>query len=220
MTIPGAPWHHCTRIEPSGSTPRRPVGERSLDDRRALEQLADVACVLGRRALQERELVSDGAVGRAEQPLLSVTEALRPQSVRAPPSPKLVGALRPGVAPTLLAGPRVHRVRGEHRSGRAPRELVRLVVHVLAHAREQSVGQLVARCEAKRHRRGLRLRRRAGWSRSLPASPRSRRSRERPATARARGESRRRDRCRRLRSRGGGARRARTPRLPRRCRDP
>ena len=153
MTIPGAPWHHCTRIEPSGSTSAgRPVGERPLDDRRALEHLGDVACVLDGRALEERELVSDGAVGRAEQALLSVTEALRPESVRATPAPKLVGALRPGVAPTLLTGPRVHRVRGEHRSGCAPRELVRLVVHVLAHAREQSIGQLVARCEAKRHR--------------------------------------------------------------------
>ena len=157
MTIPGAPWHHCTRIEPSGSTRPRPSpvgqlasGPSTTAARSSIAPTSRASSI--ERALEERELVPDGAVGRAEQTLLSVTEVLCPQSVCSPPSPNLVGALRPGVAPALFAGPRVHRVRDEHRSGRAPHELVRFVVHVLAHAHEQSIGQLVARCEAKRHR--------------------------------------------------------------------
>jgi hypothetical protein len=46
----------------------------------------------------------------------------------------------------------VHRVRDEHRSRGAPHDLVRVVACVLAHAREQPVGELVARREAIRHR--------------------------------------------------------------------
>ena len=106
----------------------RPVGERPLDDRCALEHRADVA----RRprsgdGLQERQPGSR----RRREPRRASRRSLSPRRcvhspVGVPPASRSSSALSVQASrQRSFAGPRVHRVRGEHRSGRPHDELVR-----------------------------------------------------------------------------------------------
>ena len=144
---------------------RRPVRERVLRRPRSARASAATsrASSIG-DSLEERELVRDGAVRGAEHTLrvgaLPTCCVQRPSLVAA--AANLVGALRPRVAPAFLARPRVHRVRDEHRSGRAPHELVRFV-RTRSRARARRVGR-----RARRSVRGDTPRS------AFPASPKNR----------------------------------------------
>ena len=215
MTIPGAPWHHCTRIEPSGSTRGRPVGERpSTIAARSSTPPTSRASSAGAPCR------SAGGFPTAPWAAPSsrssrVSEALRPESVRVPSSPTSSSALsRPGlcasaprrstrtspprraslrVIPTRAPSPRCRRSR-RTRSKRSVGELVAWCVGSHATTRTPAL----AAEQADFARRRLRLV--VGVVRCAAA------------TARARGAPRRRGRCRRLPGRGAAARRARTPR--------
>ena len=83
-------------------------------------------------------------------PWLAV-ELLRPEPVFVAPGHECLGALAPGVRPTLFPGPLVHRVSGEHRPGRAPHQLLERVVSVLAGALKQELGRLRPRIQPPRY---------------------------------------------------------------------
>ena len=69
-------------------------------------------------------------------------QLLRPQAVGVAAREKRCRALVPGLAPSQLLCPVEHATRGDERSGRAPHDLVGLVVDVLADASVERVGEV------------------------------------------------------------------------------
>ena len=160
-TIPGAPWHHCSRIEPSRdgeladgrraassrARPRRPPcarGRRRSPVRAARARVVEQ----GRR---ERSHVADEPVDRAEVAELVAVESLAPETVLVPARPESVGA-----SPARrrrqrsLARPLEHRLALRATSPASPHHLVRLVRRrSRAHAR--AARRQARRSVARRH---------------------------------------------------------------------
>ncbi len=127
---------------------RRPGREAVLDDRLVGEDHGG----LGAEVVLRHQRVDnpDEPVHGPERAVLVAVEALLPQTVALAAAEQCVRALTPGLGPALLARPAVHRVRREQRSGRAPHQLVGLVVDVLTHPLEERVGQLGAPAQTPR----------------------------------------------------------------------
>ena len=128
-----------------------PVGEPVLDNgpggQRGRRFPFQLLLLLRGQPPAQREDVADQAVSGSEAAPDAAVEAGRPKAVVLASPHQLVGALLPGRQPARVARPLVHGVGSEHRSRRAPHDLVGVVVRVLGDALEEHVRDLVVRRE-------------------------------------------------------------------------
>ena len=126
-----------------------PVGESVLDNgpgsQRGRRLPFQLLPLLRGQPPAQCEHVADQAVSGPEAAPDAAVEVGRPQAVVLASPHQLVGALLPGRQPARVACPLVHGVGSEHRSRRAPHDLVGVVVGVLGDALEERVRDLVVR---------------------------------------------------------------------------
>ena len=165
-----------------GDDARRPVAPlrsdlvrplRLLERRRPLREPVLPACVpvqhVDRAAFQlgaprsiqqvaarQNEDVPREPMGRAEAVAFPAAELVRPD-VAVPGGPQAVGGLVPRLRPLGRARPLVHDLRGEHRAGRAPQELIARVRRVRPHVVQEPLLERRGRPEGVRDEQDARL---------------------------------------------------------------
>ena len=87
---------------------------------------------------------SDQTMRRAKEALGPAVEPLRPEPVGVTAGHESLGTLATRFEPALLAGRFVHRPRCKQRPGRAPQQLLELVVAVRTDPLEEPVGEIAA----------------------------------------------------------------------------
>ena len=214
MTIPGAPWHHCTRIWPlcsrgsSSSVGQLASGPSTIAVRSSM--VGDVARVLDRRApagarAGSRRRRGPRRAGAAAAPCRGAASTARARPAGCERTSALsVQASRHRSSPVdaCIACATSIDPGAPHMSSFAS------LCAFSRHAREQPVGELVARCEAIRHGQHSPPRRRTGWWRGSSGAAvqleRAKRGGRRGRSSRPRGREGAARRAPRRHSRGAG----------------